>query len=167
MNTNNECQGKVDELTKQVAQVSIIQSPQQHDQTAAIDAIKHATAKKIPPSRSAAKEEDEEPVSMTFYGLSEDVEKFIPQQSYVLVLNRHEYEVSDEEMMADQRELCSDTDNPPMDTGVTNETPLQVLASWIQNARRILVVSGAGVSVSAGIPDFRTKGTGLVRTIEG
>ena len=40
---------------------------------------------------------------------------------------------------------------------------LRKVAKWIKDGhcRRILVLSGAGVSVSAGIPDFRTPGTGL------
>jgi hypothetical protein len=44
--------------------------------------------------------------------------------------------------------------------------PVQALATWIRSSRRILVLSGAGVSVAAGIPDFRSKGTGLVRTTQ-
>ena len=45
--------------------------------------------------------------------------------------------------------------------------PLQALASWMQDGTcdRILVLSGAGVSVASGIPDFRTKDTGLVRVV--
>jgi Sir2 family len=40
---------------------------------------------------------------------------------------------------------------------------LQQVAEWIRSgqAQRILVVTGAGVSVAAGIPDFRSPGTGL------
>ena len=40
---------------------------------------------------------------------------------------------------------------------------LRQVAEWIQQGKtsRILVLTGAGVSVSAGIPDFRTPGTGL------
>lgn len=39
---------------------------------------------------------------------------------------------------------------------------LKTLAHWILNeCNNVIVLSGAGVSVSAGIPDFRTPGTGL------
>lgn len=48
---------------------------------------------------------------------------------------------------------------------VEEDTPvsLQKVARLIQNnqAKKILVLSGAGVSCSAGIPDFRSPGTGL------
>jgi hypothetical protein len=36
------------------------------------------------------------------------------------------------------------------------------LGLWIQESQNILVLTGAGISVSAGIPDFRTPGSGLV-----
>ena len=44
-----------------------------------------------------------------------------------------------------------------------HDTTLSGIARLIKTgrARRILVLTGAGLSVSAGIPDFRTPGTGL------
>jgi hypothetical protein len=43
---------------------------------------------------------------------------------------------------------------------------LRQVASWIADAKQIIVLSGAGVSCSAGIPDFRTPGTGLYDNLE-
>lgn len=43
---------------------------------------------------------------------------------------------------------------------------LQQIAKWIGDAKQILVLSGAGVSVSAGIPDFRSPGTGLYDNLQ-
>ena len=39
-------------------------------------------------------------------------------------------------------------------------------ARWIEGAKNIMVLTGAGVSVSAGIPDFRTPGTGLYDNLQ-
>jgi len=45
---------------------------------------------------------------------------------------------------------------------------LELVAEWITKgeAKNILVLCGAGVSVSAGIPDFRTPGTGLYDNLQ-
>jgi len=47
---------------------------------------------------------------------------------------------------------------------LSDEQPkLETVAKWIKDGmcRNIVVLSGAGVSCAAGIPDFRTPGTGL------
>ena len=43
--------------------------------------------------------------------------------------------------------------------------PLEIAAALIAKAQRIVVLVGAGISVSCGIPDFRSPGTGLYDVI--
>lgn len=40
------------------------------------------------------------------------------------------------------------------------------VAAWIKESKNIVILSGAGVSCSAGIPDFRTPGTGLYDNLQ-
>lgn len=52
---------------------------------------------------------------------------------------------------------------------LSDEHPtLETVAKWIKDGicRNIVVLSGAGVSCAAGIPDFRTPGTGLYDNLE-
>jgi NAD-dependent deacetylase len=43
----------------------------------------------------------------------------------------------------------------------TTATATERLAELIRDARRVVALTGAGISVPSGIPDFRTPGTGL------
>jgi len=42
----------------------------------------------------------------------------------------------------------------------------EAFAERLKSAKRVVVMLGAGASVSAGIPDFRTPGTGLYSQLE-
>jgi len=58
---------------------------------------------------------------------------------------------------------------PPPQLSSSDEQPtLETVAKWIKVGlcRNIVVLSGAGVSCAAGIPDFRTPGTGLYDNLE-
>jgi hypothetical protein len=43
---------------------------------------------------------------------------------------------------------------------------LESVINLLKGKKRIAVLTGAGISVSCGIPDFRTKGSGLYSTLD-
>jgi hypothetical protein len=185
----------IDDLTTQVGRISMVddalqsqsQSTPQHndddddetDATEAAEGKEFKTPVVAKVSTQGNNHVEEPHSSMTFWGDSADVEKFIPMESYVLWHNRHDYETEKQDQGQNKNTVDSftsffhKTDNQNLQTKAesdvvtaNNEASLSILASWIRTARHILVISGAGISVSAGIPDFRTKGTGLVRFLK-
>lgn len=48
----------------------------------------------------------------------------------------------------------------------TFQEGLESIVSILKERKNILVLAGAGLSVSCGIPDFRSKGTGLYSTLD-
>lgn len=49
---------------------------------------------------------------------------------------------------------------------ISFEDGIDSVVRLLQDKKRIVVLTGAGISVSCGIPDFRTKGTGLYSTLD-
>src|SRR5437588_6247860 len=45
-------------------------------------------------------------------------------------------------------------------------TPAAVLAELIRSAESVVALTGAGISVPSGIPDFRSPGTGLWENVD-
>ena len=66
--------------------------------------------------------------------------------------------------MSNQSELINKhiNEKPPLIKGLPS-LDIKGLASYIKNgyAKKILILTGAGISVKSGIPDFRSPGTGL------
>lgn len=60
------------------------------------------------------------------------------------------------------------TSLPRLPQLIDEQPRLETVANWIKDGqcRKILVLSGAGVSCAAGIPDFRTPGSGLYDNLE-
>jgi NAD-dependent SIR2 family protein deacetylase len=56
--------------------------------------------------------------------------------------------------------LHSDPDQPSFAGGVAS------VADLLRGSRNIIVLAGAGISTSSGVPDFRSPGTGLYETLD-
>jgi NAD-dependent histone deacetylase SIR2 len=59
----------------------------------------------------------------------------------------------------------SSSDEPAEDP-VLKSFDLKTAAEYMNKCSNIIVMSGAGISTSAGIPDFRSPGTGLYSQLE-
>ncbi len=53
-----------------------------------------------------------------------------------------------------------------MSAGVDAEARVERLAALVEGARSVVALTGAGISVPSGIPDFRTPGTGLWANVD-
>jgi hypothetical protein len=49
---------------------------------------------------------------------------------------------------------------------ISYQRGLEGVVRLLRDAKRIVVLTGAGISVSCGIPDFRSKGSGLYSTLD-
>jgi NAD-dependent deacetylase sirtuin 2 len=56
----------------------------------------------------------------------------------------------------------------PIDTVLEKDVTIEAVAKAIKEGKvkNIIVMTGAGISVAAGIPDFRTPGTGLYDNLQ-
>ena len=48
----------------------------------------------------------------------------------------------------------------------TVDNPVETLAGLVREARSVVALTGAGISVPSGIPDFRSPGTGLWENVD-
>src|SRR5690606_24510486 len=56
--------------------------------------------------------------------------------------------------------------DPEVERQVTDSPQVQRLADLVRQSRSTVVLTGAGVSVPSGIPDFRSPGTGLWENVD-
>eukprot|EP00540_Astrosyne_radiata_P003427 CAMPEP_0116847718 /NCGR_PEP_ID=MMETSP0418-20121206/14587_1 /TAXON_ID=1158023 /ORGANISM="Astrosyne radiata, Strain 13vi08-1A" /LENGTH=334 /DNA_ID=CAMNT_0004479189 /DNA_START=74 /DNA_END=1078 /DNA_ORIENTATION=+ len=76
---------------------------------------------------------------------------------------------NDDDIDDDLEDLTQQVKKLDIDKKVEKTTipkSIRKVADWINKAKHILVLTGAGISVSAGIPDFRTPGTGLYDNLQ-
>jgi NAD-dependent SIR2 family protein deacetylase len=63
-------------------------------------------------------------------------------------------------------ELGDSSNKETQDDDDDHAKDVKKVAQWIRESKNIIILSGAGVSCAAGIPDFRTPGTGLYDNLQ-
>ncbi len=59
----------------------------------------------------------------------------------------------------------AESDEPAKDP-ILKSFDLKTAAEYMSNCSNVIIMAGAGISTSAGIPDFRSPGTGLYSQLE-
>lgn len=62
--------------------------------------------------------------------------------------------------------MGSSSSNEPAVDPVLKAFDLKTAAEYMSKCSNIIIMAGAGISTSAGIPDFRSPGTGLYSQLE-
>lgn len=62
--------------------------------------------------------------------------------------------------------LAKDEDEKPAENPIFKTFDLASAAEYMKKCSNIIVMAGAGISTSAGIPDFRSPGTGLYSQLQ-
>ena len=62
--------------------------------------------------------------------------------------------------------LAKNDDDKPAEDPIFEKFDLSSAAEYMSKCSNIIVMAGAGISTSAGIPDFRSPGTGLYSQLE-
>ncbi|KAJ3287799.1 NAD-dependent protein deacetylase sirtuin-2 [Rhizoclosmatium sp. JEL0117] len=77
-------------------------------------------------------------------------------------------EEGEEEEGAEESDGNKDVEEPATSNRVLRDSSIEAFAEYIKSnkCKKIMVLTGAGISTSAGIPDFRTPGSGLYDNLQ-